>query len=254
MTYETDEAIEARLKERFDVLNKMTDASILGSVRSFIVSGAPGLGKSYGIEQKLNIYDPDRQLTTTVKGHAKAGGIFPILYQYRHKGMITVFDDADGIFGDEVSLNILKTATDTTKDRWISWASKTVFFDSDGEMVPSSFLYEGTIIFITNVDFVGQLRLGSKLVPHLQALMSRSYYIDLNMRTERDCLIRIRQVIKEGMLDHLPGNETMDIVNFIEENHQHMREVSLRSVVKLITLRQSSPDWESIAKISMFKH
>jgi hypothetical protein len=253
MTYETDEAIEYRLRERFDVLNKMTDASIMGSVRSFIVSGAPGLGKSYGIEQKLNIYDPDRQLTTVVKGHAKAGGIFPILYNYRHKGQIVVFDDADGIFSDDVSLNILKTATDTTSERYISWASKTIFHDNDGEIMPKSFLYEGTIIFITNLDFVSLIRYGHKVSPHLQALMSRSYYIDLNLRTERDCLIRIRQVIKDGMLNHLPGNQIMDIVAFIENNYQQFREVSLRSVVKLITLRQSSPDWETIAKISMFK-
>lgn len=253
MTYETDEAIECRLRERFDVLNKMTDASIMGSVRSFIVSGAPGLGKSYGIEKKLSVYDPDRQLTTVVKGHAKAGGIFPILYNYRHAGQIVVFDDADGIFSDEVSLNILKTATDTTTDRYISWASKTIFHDNDGEIMPKSFLYEGTIIFITNLDFVSLIRYGHKVSPHLQALMSRSYYIDLNLRTERDCLIRIRQVIKDGMLNNLPGDQVMDIVTFIENNYQQFREVSLRSVVKLITLRQSSPDWETIAKISMFK-
>lgn len=253
MTYETDEAIECRLRERFDVLNKMTDASIMGSVRSFIVSGAPGLGKSYGIEKKLGLYDPDRQLYTIVKGHAKAGGIFPTLYNYRHKGQIVVFDDADGIFSDEVSLNILKTATDTTSDRYISWASKTIFYDNNDEIMPKSFLYEGTIIFITNLDFVGLIRYGHKVAPHLQALMSRSYYIDLNMRTERECLIRIRQAIKDGMLNDLPGDVVMKIVTFIENNYQHLREVSLRSVVKLVTLIQSTPDWESIAKISMFK-
>ena len=253
MTYETDEAIECRLRERFDVLNKMTDASIMGHVRSFIVSGAPGLGKSYGIEKKLNVYDPDRQLTAIYKGHAKAGGIFPILYNYRHKGQIVVFDDADGVFSDEVSLNLLKTATDTTADRYISWASKTIFYDDNHEMIPKTFLYEGTVIFVTNLDFVGLIRYGHKLSPHLQALMSRSYYIDLNMRTERECLIRIRQAIKDGMLNDLSGDKVMKIVTFIEENYKNLREVSLRSVVKLVTLIHSTPDWESIAKISMFK-
>lgn len=251
MTNETDEAIERRLKERFDVLDKMTRASIMGSVRSFIVSGAPGLGKSYTIEKRLLEYDPDRERHAIVKGHAKAGGIYPILYNYREPGNIVVFDDADGIFDDSVSLNILKTATDTTCTRYISWASKTKFFDKNDEIIPKSFIYEGTIIFLTNLDFPAIVAYGHKLSPHFEALMSRSYYIDMTMRSQRECLVRIRQVIKEGLLDGLPGNQVIDVVTFIETNYATMRELSLRSVIKLINLRKSSPDWESLARISL---
>lgn len=253
MTNETDEAIERRLKERFDVLEQMTDASIKGSIRSFIVSGAPGLGKSYTIERKLLSYDPDRLAHTIIKGHAKAGGIFPILYDYRYEGQVVVFDDADGIFDDSVSLNILKTATDTTSTRHITWASKAKFFDSNDEVIPRSFTYQGTIIFLTNIDFNAVISYGHKLAPHLEALMSRSYYIDMTMRTPQECLVRIRQVIKEGLLKDLSGNEMMDVVTFIETNFMTMRELSLRSVVKLVNLRKSSTDWKSIAKISLCK-
>ena len=112
-------------------------------------------------------YDPDRLAHTIVKGHAKAGGIFPILYDYRHEGQVVVFDDADGIFEDSVSLNILKTATDTTSTRHISWASKTKFLDSNDEVIPRSFIYEGTIIFLTNLDFNAIISYGHKLAPHL---------------------------------------------------------------------------------------
>lgn len=248
-----DESIERRLTERFDVLDKMTRASITGSVRSFIVSGGSGLGKSYNIEKRLLEYDSNRERHTIVKGHAKAGGIFPILYDYRNPGDIVVFDDADGIFEDTVSLNILKTATDTTSNRYLTWASKTKFFDNNDELIPRSFLYEGTIIFITNLDFVTLINYGHKLSPHLDALMSRSYYIDLTMRTPRECLIRIRQVIKEGLLNGLPGDQVIDIITFIENNYVDMRELSLRSCIKLINLRQSVPDWESIAKLTLLK-
>lgn len=248
-----DESIERRLTERFDVLDKMTHAAIMGDVRSFIVSGAPGLGKSYRIEKQLSAYDPDRELHTIVKGHAKATGIYPTLYDYRFDGQVVVFDDADSIFDDTISLNILKTATDTTQVRRISWLSKTKFIDdATREPIPKTFEYKGALIFVTNLDFVSMINANHKLSPHLEALMSRSYYIDLTIHQPRECLIRIRQVIREGMLNDLPSNMMLDVISFVEHNYTKMREISLRSVVKLVNLRKGcGSDWESIARISL---
>ena len=50
---ETDEQIMDRLRERFSILDEMTQASVDGVVRAMIVSGPPGVGKSYGVEQVL---------------------------------------------------------------------------------------------------------------------------------------------------------------------------------------------------------
>lgn len=252
MTEETDEAIDRRLSERFNALDKMTDATISGNIRAFIVSGAPGLGKSFNIEKKLKRYDPYGDTYTIVRGHAKATGIFPTLYKYRHEGQIVVFDDADAIFNDELSLNVLKTATDTSRDRRISWLSKTKFKDEDtGEVLPKSFDYFGSIIFITNIDFNQSITYGSKLAPHLEALMSRSYYVDLTLRTRRECLIRIRQVIRDGLLSDLSGPEQIDVITYLETNYMTLRELSLRTMIKLATLRKSCPDWKKMAEISL---
>ena len=46
---ESDEAIMTRIRERFDILTEMTKACIAGDIRAMIVSGPPGVGKSFGI-------------------------------------------------------------------------------------------------------------------------------------------------------------------------------------------------------------
>ena len=50
---ETDEEVIDRLRERFDMLEDMTKASKKGDDRAMIVSGPPGVGKSFGVEKVL---------------------------------------------------------------------------------------------------------------------------------------------------------------------------------------------------------
>ena len=54
---ETDEETIERLRERFDMLEDMTKATKKGDVRAMIVSGPPGVGKSFGVEKVLGKHD-----------------------------------------------------------------------------------------------------------------------------------------------------------------------------------------------------
>ena len=45
---ETDEEVIERMRRRFDILTDMTKATKRGDVRAMIVSGPPGVGKSFG--------------------------------------------------------------------------------------------------------------------------------------------------------------------------------------------------------------
>lgn len=54
---ETPEQAMDRIKGRFEVLDKMTDAVANGNVRGLIVSGPPGVGKSFGVETILDEYE-----------------------------------------------------------------------------------------------------------------------------------------------------------------------------------------------------
>lgn len=248
------ECIETRISERFEILDILTRAAIVGECRGLIISGAPGIGKSYGVEQILRDYDPEAQVFEIVKGFTRATGLLKLLYKFRHEGNILVFDDCDSIFNDEVALNLLKSVTDTTQRRIVSWLAESNMIDDETyEKIPRNFEFNGSVIFLTNLDFEGMVEKGHKLSPHLEALMSRSHYLDLSMRSREDYLVRVRQVIRQGLLSDLSPEMRADIITFIEANYKNMRELSIRACVKLAALRVASDSWEKIARITCCK-
>ena len=113
---ETDAQVIKRLRERFDILNDMTQASVDGVVRGMVVTGPPGVGKSFGVEQVLNenrMFDKmagKRDRFQVIKGASSAIGLYKVLYENSDKGSVLVMDDCDTVLHDETSLNLLKAA------------------------------------------------------------------------------------------------------------------------------------------------
>ena len=254
---ETDEEIEQKLNDRFEVLADMTEAAISGAIRSMIVSGPGGLGKSYTVEKTLSSWDPSGNDYAITRGFIRATGLFKLLYQNRAPGQVLVFDDADSVFLDEVAISLLKAVCDTTEKRIVSYMSEGVLIDEDtAERLPKSFEFEGTIIFITNVDMDTMVDAGSKMAPHFEALITRSHYIDLAMKTRRDYIIRIKQVVASGMLRGrgLDAEAEADMMEFIDENHDCLRELSLRMAIKLADIRKrNSKTWKKTARVTCCK-
>lgn len=255
---ETDAEIEARLAERFSILEVLTNAAVKGEARALVVSGPAGLGKSYTVEKALEAWDPEQINHTIVKGYVKTTGLYKLLYQYRAAGQVLVFDDADTIFYDDNSLNLLKAVCDTTERRVVSYLAETNMVDEESaERIPRSFAFEGTIVFITNLDFDSLIDKGHKLAPHLQALVSRSHYIDLAMKTRRDYMVRIKQVLKMGLLkaQGLNSQQEDDVVAFLDKHQDRLRELSLRMAIKIGNLRKmGNPNWASMAKVTCCKN
>ena len=251
---ETDEEISARIADRFDILDVLTEACVCGNARALIVSGPAGLGKSYTVEKRLREWDPSEVNHTIVKGYVRATGLVKLLYQFREANQVIVFDDADAIFFDDVSLNLLKAVCDTTEQRRVSWLSEGALIDEETAVrIPRQFEFNGTIIFISNYDFDAMIDRGHKLAPHLQALVSRAHYIDLAMKSRRDYLVRIRQVIADGLLSDLSFQARAEVITFIEKNADSLRELSLRMALKLGSLALQGGNWERIARITCCK-
>ena len=253
---ETDEETVERIRERFDMLKDMTKAVRKGDVRAMIVSGPPGVGKSHGVEEVLDRYKMMENLGAgqtheVIKGAMSAIGLYCKLYKMADKGKVVVFDDCDSIFADELSLNILKAALDSKKNRYIHW--NTDSFKLRNEGVPDSFKFEASAIFITNLKFD---KVKGKLREHLEALESRCHYMDLTIDSDKDKMLRIKQVTADGMLDKytLSDDVKEEILDFIDINKGRLRELSLRTVLKVADLAVSFPDrWESYAENTVMR-
>ena len=255
MIEETDKEIEARIKERFDAINLCVESAAAGKMRSIILSGPPGVGKSHGVTKVLESYVGCNFVFAS--GRAAATGLYKLLYDNRFPNSVIVLDDIDSVFDSVDALNILKKACDRNPVRRISWLTETKFVsDEDGAEIPKSFDFEGSIVFITNMDFDEHINRGSKMTPHFEALISRSLYINLGLKSERELIIRIKQVLREGMLrqQNLTVHEENIIVAFIEHNAKRLRELSLRMCANLGDIYKMNPDnFESIARITCFK-
>ena len=258
---ETDDEIMARMRDRFEILDDMTRACKAGKVRAMIVSGPPGVGKSYGVEAVLGKHDVfanvanDEKLKKyeVVKGAMSDLGLYAKLYAFKDSKNILVFDDCDSVLLDDLSLNILKAALDTSAKRMIHWNTDSNMLRAEG--IPNSFEFKGGAIFITNIKFENVR--SKKLKDHLEALESRCHYLDLTIDTTREKLLRIKQIVGDGMLDKYAmgvDGET-EVLEFIDANQAKLRELSLRMVLKIADLRSSFPNkWESMARVTCMRN
>jgi hypothetical protein len=255
---ETEEQIMDRIGKRFGILDEMTRAAKEGNIKAMIVSGPPGVGKSFGVEQQLekdSIFDDvagNSRKYEVVKGAMSAIGLYAKLYKYSDPKNVVVFDDCDSVLLDDLSLNILKAALDTSKKRYISWNTDSRLLRSEG--IPDRFEFKGGAIFITNIKFENVR--SKKLKDHLEALESRCHYVDLTIDTEREKMLRIKQIVRDGMLDDytMPQERKDDVIEFINENSKRLRELSLRTVLKCADLAQSFPsNWRDYAATTVLR-
>lgn len=256
---ETEEEAMDRIATRFGVLDEMSKACIKGDIRAMIVTGPAGIGKSHGVTlqmEKASMFDNiagKKPRFEIVKGAMSGIGLFAKLYKFSDAKNVLVFDDCD-IWEDQDAVNVLKGALDSGKTRRISWNKDSRILREEG--IPNSFNFNGSIIFITNKTFDNKK--ASKMQPHLDALQSRCHFLDLTVDTERDKMLRIKQVHRDAdgglFADYdFTQEQTDEIMSFIWDNHSKLREVSLRMCLKVADLVKISANWRELAKATCMK-
>jgi hypothetical protein len=252
---ETEEEAMDRIEETFLMLDKITDACSKNIIRGLVVSGPPGIGKSFGVEKQLEAANMFRKLAgkdpkyEVISGGVSSIGLYQKLYYNRTPEQVLVFDDCDGVLFEEECLNLLKAALNSGDKRRICWNKESRTLTT--EDIPEQFDFEGSIIFLSNVDFERTIAKGSRIAAHLEAIMSRCHYLDLEIGSMRDKLLRIKQIIRDGML--APYNFTTEqekaVQDFVFNNSEYLREVSLRMVKKVADFVKADPKgWMEMAE------
>jgi hypothetical protein len=76
------------------------------------------------------------------------------------------------------------------------------------------------------------------------------------MDTTREKILRIEQIVADGMLDAYEFEPEVrdEIVGFIKTNRDRVRELSLRMVLKIADLKKSFPlNYQAMARTTCFR-
>lgn len=250
--------MSSKIRRNFQIMTKLTEYVVRGTVRSMIISGAPGIGKSYNLETRLNRAQDRGEINkfTILKGKISAIALFAQLFEHKDRGDVLVLDDIDIVFQDETSLNLLKSALDTGDLRKLVWLTASTWLDENG--IDQEFNFEGACVFITNMDFDRMIDKGSLLAPHFKALLSRSIYLNLGIHTNQEILIRVKQVIEETTMLDIHGIDATQkklMMDWLEDNFTNLRELSLRTILKLASFMKGDPtEWQETAEVTMLRY
>lgn len=291
-TEETLEDAQKRIDLRYKAMARMCRRLVRGGMPSLIVSGPPGLGKSFtaleaieelaaegeltnvldmGVHDAMDddekemmaedleaMDDAGKRMYDVISGSITAVGLYQALWNCRNGGVI-LLDDIDEVFRDEVCLNLLKAALDSGKKRMLSWRKEANWLEAYG--IARTFEFKGHVAFLTNIDFEAEIAKNGKLAEHFKALIDRSYYLCLTLRTKRDFMIRIRQVAggEEGMLCKTHGltlEQSDDVLDFITEHQNRFYNLSLRLADQIARMRAIDEDgWmEDVEATKMRSH
>lgn len=232
--------LEARYASTETYIEKMST----GLVKSLIINGPPGVGKTYSVETYLKKYAGQNYKMIT--GQMTPLSLYGHLYKTNGTGKILVLDDIDSVFKKLEGVNILKAAMDTKQTRTISWSSSSHLLQALG--VPNSFEFNGGVILISNIGFE---KSKSQSGAHLNALKDRGFSISISDRSS-DSLFRqvCFMVLKKDLLKqfNLTADQKWELLKFIEDNLAGMHTVSLRVAFKLAMLMTIEQDnWKTLA-------
>lgn len=252
---ENPQAMRDRIQKRFNVMDLMTTGIINGNIRSLIISGAAGIGKTYSLDKALQKANDEEKINyKLINGKISGVGLYTRLWESKDESSVLVIDDVD-VFSDMDILNLLKAALDSGDKRKVCWSTASSYLEELG--IPNEFDFEGTIVFITNVDVDKELERGSKLAPHIAALVSRSVYLDLGVHTNAEIMVRVEDVVtKTTMLQNkgLSKSDIVEVVEWMRMNVNRLRNVSLRTVLYVADfVMTDKKNWKEIAEVTMLK-
>ena len=241
----------AKFNSLYDAVADYVDDIAKGKLRSLIVRGKPGVGKTAMINKFLQKSKPKSYKIVT--GHMTNLSLYDALYRHRSKGQVLVLDDVDSVFSHIEGLNLLKAAMDTTESRNISWESSKV---NPGNLsLPQNFKFNGGVILITNVGFGLNHSKRGKAGVHLAALIDRSYNIAIGDDSPAMAFKQVAYMVKEkNMLKKYGFTKAQQdmLLDYVGDNILDIPNLSLRTMIKLADIYSLAPNrWRNKANVAL---
>jgi len=247
---ENEKTLEDKVKMTEAILEDIQDLSAAvgeGKFKSLFISGRAGTGKTYNVEQGLLRAGlrPDIDFFY-VSGTISTFEMYKKLYQYSDK--VLVFDDADSVFNDQESRNILKAALDSKKVRIISYLKKikqlydVVEYEKNPDMnieglIPNRFEFTGSVIFVSNLP-------KEKADPD-GAIRTRSILIDVNP-DDMTLLEMIKKMLPYLEPKNLSMQQKLEIFEFVKTS----KNVSMRTFLKAASFYEAGlKNWKRMAEM-----
>ena len=260
---ETEDEVVGRISQRFGIMESMMRRILRGNVRSMIIQAAPGVGKSHRLNAILSAHNDANDGFEFV--NLSGGGVTPLsllkaCYRARKNGVV-VLDDNDSCLEQEESINLLKTALDSSEKRVLNWTKMNRdVYDAYGEdpedgRIPSNFEFNGAFVFITNSDFQALASGSSNKAPHIKALIDRSFFVNLTIQTLRDKVLWCDYVFRAFMAEDLSPETVEEISAFVKKNMHRFFSVSCRLFKDAISLASDpddAMDWRTIIEVTKF--
>jgi hypothetical protein len=209
------------------------------------------VGKSFTVTRAL---DAAETKYVRVTGGISAVELYALGYHHRAKGNVIVLDDSDSILKNEEGINILKAMTDSNVRRTISWRKQNKNFEA--EEIPDTYVFQGSIILISNLDFQAIVDDGkSAAAVHVAALMSRSLYLETAVHDRRSLDLWIRHIATTGRMIEVEGlqpEQGTEILEWMSQHRERLREYSLRTLHHICLLvHNMNGEWKNAARLTL---
>lgn len=249
-----EEEVKAAPEERFSDMESYIHKVIIGFKPLAVICGAPGVGKTYRIMKAIHSFGKQKgQDYGLIKGKSTAANLYMTLHDYKDEGKLVVIDDADEVVKDDVAINLIKAACDSSDERWVSWGTarppempeEVAMMCDDavqkGEkyFYPKEFEMKGGLIIITNMN-AGQLD---------TAIKNRGLLCDLNFTTN-EILDIVRGIAPKIMPNILPDSAKEKALNYLQElaDSGAPVEISIRSFSLIAGLYMDEAPEEAIQR------
>ena len=223
-----------------------------GSSRFLLITGDGGFGKTTTVENTLK--DHNKKFYSAA-GSITESALYELLFNNRHKGDIILLDDCDSYWDSDDMINILKAATDTKAERYISRIAKTYYDPANmtdeqiqehyikTKKLPKKFKFDASIICITNISQEELLysdiktkKVNKKTAPFL----TRGIHLDVRLN-RKQALDKIRSVmINMPDISNKIKDEALQYLIFIVDNYKTKAQLNIRTYIHTLNTRLSN--------------